>query len=66
MKAPCKDCPDRWADPVTFKTCHGTCEKYKAFRAWKDEVNRKNYEQTRADYWHKRRVERSKKMGGRK
>lgn len=27
MKSPCKDCPDRQVG------CHGSCEKYAAFRA---------------------------------
>ena len=35
MKCPCKDCDHRTL------TCHGLCEGYKAWRNWKDEVNRK-------------------------
>ena len=66
MNAPCKDCPDRWVDTETFQTCHGTCEKYKAFKAWREEVNRKTHEQTREDYWHKKRIQRIRKTGGRK
>ena len=31
MNAPCKDCSDRVVG------CHGTCEKYQAFRKERDE-----------------------------
>ena len=30
MKAPCLDCKDR------HEACHGICDKYKAWREWKD------------------------------
>lgn len=33
MNAPCKDCPER------HENCHKSCEKYKAFRAWIDQIN---------------------------
>lgn len=33
MTAPCKDCPDR------HTACHDTCEKYKAFRAYREKLN---------------------------
>lgn len=32
MQVPCYNCPDR-----KFK-CHSTCEKYLAFRAWRESV----------------------------
>ena len=35
MKCPCKGCDRRKLN------CHGFCEEYKAWRGWKDEVNRK-------------------------
>ena len=35
MKCPCKECFHRTI------TCHGFCEGYKAWREWRDEVNRK-------------------------
>lgn len=31
---PCKECPDRVPDP----NCHGTCERYKAWRAKMDRI----------------------------
>lgn len=39
-KPPCKDCQDR------HTACHDKCEKYKAWKSWLDEVNkrRKEYE----------------------
>lgn len=33
MICPCKDCPDR------FVGCHGTCEKYGTWKAWKNAEN---------------------------
>ena len=30
-QAPCKDCPDRVPASENTKSCHVTCEKYKAF-----------------------------------
>ena len=35
LKCPCKDCDHRKLN------CHGACKGYKAWRDWKDEVNRK-------------------------
>ena len=36
MEIPCvKDCPDR------TPTCHGKCEKYKAYAAWRAEERKK-------------------------
>ena len=37
MNAPCKDCPER------HENCHKSCEKYKAFRALREELNAKQY-----------------------
>lgn len=34
-ECPCKNCGDR------FIGCHGKCEKYKAWRAEYDEINKK-------------------------
>lgn len=31
MNAPCKDCPDRYVG------CHSQCEKYQAFRKYRDD-----------------------------
>lgn len=33
LHAPCKDCPER------HENCHKSCKKYKAFRAWIDQIN---------------------------
>ena len=27
----CKGCKDRWVDAKSGRTCHSTCERYKAF-----------------------------------
>ena len=35
MKCPCRGCTSRKLN------CHGFCDEYKAWREWKDEVNRK-------------------------
>ena len=35
MRPPCKDCPDRAADP----NCHANCKRYSEYRAWRDEQN---------------------------
>lgn len=37
MNAPCKDCPKR------HENCHKSCEKYQAFRAWREELNAAKY-----------------------
>lgn len=66
MNAPCKDCPDRWADTETFQTCHSTCEKYKAFKKFREEINKKTSERARADYWQTRSIRKSKKKGGKR
>ena len=34
MNAPCKDCPDR-----DYPHCHMVCEKYRAFREYRDRIN---------------------------
>lgn len=40
MEIPCvKDCPDR------NETCHGSCEKYKAYAVWREEVKKEKREQ---------------------
>ena len=42
MEIPCvKDCPDR------TPTCHGKCEKYKAYAAWRAEERKKRAEEAR-------------------
>lgn len=41
LDAPCKDCPDRVVG------CHGTCEKYIAFRKYRDELNERRIEENR-------------------
>lgn len=66
MNAPCKDCPDRWVDTETFQTCPATCEKYQAFKKYRAELNKKETERARTDYWATRSIRKSKKMGGKK
>lgn len=34
--APCKKCPDRRAGDKDHPPCHAECERYKAWRAYKD------------------------------
>ena len=36
-QSPCLDCKDRFFDGE--RTCHGSCEKYKAYKAKLDRVN---------------------------
>ena len=35
MRAPCKDCPDR-----DHPRCYAVCEKYRAFRAERDQMSK--------------------------
>ncbi len=28
----CKDCPDRWVDTESGRTCHSVCEKYAKYK----------------------------------
>lgn len=35
MKTSCKDCDAR------SPGCHGSCERYQAYRKWQDEINEK-------------------------
>lgn len=44
MNVPCKDCPDR------HLACHDTCERYKAFAAWRAEVLEKQRAQSEAEH----------------
>lgn len=64
MSGPCKGCKERWVihdEDGKARTCHGECEKYKAFRAKKDELIEKRSEivaQTTTSYISLERVKR--------
>ena len=49
MKCPCRDCPNRTL------TCHGFCKEYKAWKDWREEVNRKKAAESST--WHSRNHE---------
>lgn len=60
MNPPCKkdnkDCPDRYVNTETGQTCHSTCEKYLAFRKYKEaEYERRRRESLSKPYYYPKR-----------
>lgn len=57
LNAPCKDCPDRVVG------CHSTCEKYIAFRKYRDELLERRTKEARLnnDLWVTSRFNKKKK-----
>ena len=57
MKAPCKDCPDR------FVGCHSQCEKYIAFQKYREEYLEYRHKQNhlKDDLWKTSRYSKMKK-----
>ena len=59
MNAPCNNCPDRHAG------CHGSCEKYAAFKEEKAKVNEeRRAERTLYADYRNYKVEKYKRLGG--
>lgn len=60
MKAPCKDCPDRYVG------CHSQCEKYIAFQKYREDYLKYKHEQNRLqdDLWKTSRFSKYKKNRG--
>lgn len=44
LKAPCKDCPDRYLG------CHDHCDKYKAFDVERKAIQEQRFKQRQTDY----------------
>lgn len=61
MKSPCKGCTERSVQP----NCHSTCERYLAYRAWKDAQNAEKLQQVHADYVRLQGVEKCVRLGKR-